>query len=156
MSGLASFFRNESRAALRRLAVSAALALCCGAAAAFLCLAGFIVALERYGAVDACLGAAVAFLIAAVILAVVRLALAERRRREADAAPALSALAADPRALLIGLQIAQVVGLKRLAPLLAVGAAAMAFSASRAAAGRRRAGRSRRDEADIAARNAPK
>ena len=155
MTGLASFFRKETRAALRRLAVSAALALCCGAAAAFLCVAGFIVALERYGAVDACLGAAAAFLVAAVILAAVRLMLAERRRREADAAPALSALA-DPRALLIGLQIAQVVGLKRLAPLLAVGAAAMAFSAARPAAGRRRAARSRRDEADIAARNAAK
>ena len=155
MTGLASFFRKETRAALRRLAVSAALALCCGAAAAFLCVAGFIVALERYGAVDACLGAAAAFLVAAVILAAVRLVLAERRRREAYAAPALSALA-DPRALLIGLQIAQVVGLKRLAPLLAVGAAAMAFSAARPAAGRRRAARSRRDEADIAARDAAK
>ena len=61
-----------------------------------------------------------------------------RRRHEAMAAAAPLAALADPRALLLVLQIAKTIGLKRVAPLLAIGAAAFAFGASR------RSGRVRR------------
>lgn len=142
MLGLGDLWRNELRAAVRRIVAAAACALCVAMAVALLCVAGFVVALERFGLVYACIAAAVAFLLAALLVAAVQAALAERRRRrrrEAAAAAPLAALA-DPRAILIGLQVAQTIGLKRLAPLLAVGAAAFALSASRRQAERRRAG----------------
>ena len=84
--------------------------------------------------VDACLVTAAAFLVAALLLATVEAALAERRRRrrrEALAAAAPLATLADPRAIFIALQIAQTVGFRRVAPLLAIGVTAFALGAAR-------------------------
>jgi len=141
MLGLGNLWRSESRAILRQIGLAVACLLCAAMAVAALCFAGFVVAWERFGLVNACLVAALGFLIAALVLAAIQAAFAERRRRrrhDAIAAAAPLATLADPRALLLGLQIAQAVGLKRVAPLLAIGAAAFAFGASR------RSGRVRR------------
>ena len=121
-------------------------------ALAFLCAALFIMALDRYGAVNTCLGAAVAFLVVAIILGIVQAALAERRRREAREAAATASLAAlaNPRMILLGLQIDQTIGLKRLAPLLVAGAAAFALAGARPDGGALREARRRRKAAATA------
>ena len=140
------------RAALRGAALVLACALAAAIALAFLCAALFIIALNRYGAVNTCLGAAVAFLVVAIILGTVQAALAERRRREArDAAAAVSLAAlANPRMILLGLQIAQTIGLKRLAPILVAGAAAFALAGARSDGGAQREARRRRRAAATA------
>lgn len=151
MLGLGNLWRSESRAALRQVALAAACVLCGMIAFAALCFAGFVVAWERFGLVNACLAAALVFFVAALLLGAAQAALVERRRRrrhEAIAAAAPLAALADPRALLLGLQIAQTIGLKRVAPLLAIGVAAFAFGASRRGANGRRARRvARREDA---------
>ena len=72
-----------------------------------------------------------------------------RRRRDAQARaalepPALSPLA-DPRVILVGLQIVQAIGFKRLLPIFAIAGAAFAL-AFRPSEGRRRGARARRYE----------
>ncbi len=134
--------KREARSALVLFALAAA-GLCAAAIAlGFVCAAAFIFALNRLGLVGACLIGAAVFLVATLILVAVYAALAARRRREelARAADARSSSAlADPRLVLLGLQIVQAVGVKRLLPILALGAAAFALGsgAMRARAGAR-------------------
>jgi hypothetical protein len=124
-------WKSEARGALRLSALAAA----CGGAAAialgFVCAAVFAFVLDRYGLVDACLVLAAIFLFATLILLAGYATLSVRRRREQReraAADARSAsVIADPRLLLLGLQIVQAVGVKRLLPILALGAAAFAL-----------------------------
>ena len=127
-------WKSEARGALRLLALAAA---CVGAAAialGFACAAAFVFVLNRYGLVDACLVGAAVFLVATLILLAAYAALAARRRREelaratADTRP--SSALADPRLVLLGLQIVQAVGVKRLLPIAALGAAAFALGSS--------------------------
>ena len=148
------------RSVARSVAIAAAGVLCATIALAFLCAALFIVALDRFGSVDACLGAAIIFLIVAAILGAIQAALAERRRRAAREAATSAALAAlsDPRAILLGLQMAKTIGPKRLLPLLAVAGAGVALANARpdpagvsARLGRRR----RRRQANGPNRDAP-
>ena len=140
LGGLFDFLRGP-RAAMRAFAIFAAAALCAVIAVAFLGAAAFVVALGRYGPVSACVGAAGVFLVLAVVLGAIQAAMAARRRREARQAAANASLAAlsDPRAILIGLQVAQAVGFKRLLPLLAIAGAAFAVANARSDPGRRRA-----------------
>ena len=140
MLGLGNLWRSESRVTLKLFVIALACALCAASAIALLCLAGFVAALERFGLVDACLVTAAAFLVAALLLGTVEAALAERRRRrrrEALAAAAPLATLADPRAIFIALQIAQTVGFRRVAPLLAIGVTAFALGAARRDGSRR-------------------
>ena len=139
-------FLRGPRAAMRAIAIFAVAALCSVIAVAFLGVAAFVVALERYGPVDACLGAAGVFLVLAVVLGAIQAAIAGRRRREARRAAANASLAAlsDPRAILIGLQVAQAVGFKRLLPLLAIAGAAFAVANARPGLDKRRAEARRR------------
>ena len=119
--------KREASGSLRLLALAAA---CIGAAAialGFLCAAAFVFVLNRYGLVDACLVGATIFLVATLILLAAYAALAARRRREEHARAAADARLsplADPRLVLLGLQIVQAVGVKRLLPIMALGAAA--------------------------------
>jgi hypothetical protein len=124
-------WKSEARGALRLSALAAA----CGSAAAialgFVCAAVFVFVLDRYGLVDACLVGAAIFLFAMLVLLAGYAALSVRRRREererATADARSSSVLADPRLLLLGLQIVQAVGVKRLLPILALGAAAFAL-----------------------------
>jgi len=93
----------------------------------------FVIALQRYGQVDACLAGAGVFLVATLTLLGIYAIYVARRRREAQARaalepPALSALA-DPRVILVALQMVQAIGFKRLLPILAIGGAAFALEA---------------------------
>jgi hypothetical protein len=137
--GLVDLLRRP-RAAVRTFAVFAAATLSAALAAAFLGAAAFVVVLDRYGPVHACVGAAGVFLVLAVVLAAVQAAIASRRRREARQAATNASLAAlsDPRAILIGLQVAQAVGFRRLLPLLAIAGTAFAVANARPSLGNRR------------------
>ena len=133
-------WRNEAKFRLRPIFVALACVLSAALALCFLFAAVFVIAVERHGAVDACLGSAALFLVVTAILAVIRAAFDARRRRRAveraaEATP-LSPLA-DPRTILISLQIIQAIGLKRLAPLLAVGGAAFVIALAQDPARRR-------------------
>jgi len=113
----------------------------------FLCAAAFVVALERYGLVDACLAGAGVFLVATMALLGTYAIYVARRRRDAQVRAALepppfSALA-DLRVILGGLQIVQAIGFKRLLPILAIGGAAFALASRPASEGRRRGARAR-------------
>lgn len=128
------------KGASRALLLSAIAGACAATAAialAFICAAAFIAALNRYGLVDACLVGAAVFLAATlVLLAVYTFAASRRRKRisQPTPEPQLGALA-DPRVVLLGLQIVKAVGIRRLVPLLALGGAAFALAA---ASGRQR------------------
>ncbi|HTR12924.1 MAG TPA: hypothetical protein VMI72_06615 [Roseiarcus sp.] len=145
-------WRAEAANSLRMMAIAAACLLMAGATFGFLCAAAFIAALYAYGPVYACLVGAGVFFFATVCLLALYAALAARRRRIAEqeaararaAAEAASPLA-DPRLILVGLQIVQAIGVRRLIPLLALGAAAFSLAA-RSGDGKRTARRSRRRE----------
>lgn len=124
-------WKSEARGALRLVVLAAACGFAAAIALGFLCAAAFVFVLNRSGPVDACLAGAGVFLVATLILLAAYAALAATRRRqerERAAAEARSSSAlGDPRFVLLGIQIAQAVGLRRLLPILALGAAAFAL-----------------------------
>ena len=139
--GLADRLKSEATFSLRAIAIAAAAGLAAAVGVGFLVAALFVRLAHRYGPVEACLACAALFLVAALLLLGINAILsarhrrAEEARRAAEAAAIPSALT-DPRLIVVGLQVAQAVGFKRLLPLLAIGGAAFAlFSRSR---GRRR------------------
>jgi len=134
-------WKKEAGGTLRLAAIAAAAFVAFAVTLAFLCAAAFVVALDRYGLTDACLAGAGVFLAATIVLLGVYAGIAAKRRREAKLRAALEAAApsplADPRIILMGLQIVQAIGVKRLLPILAVGGAAFALSARPRSARRR-------------------
>ena len=122
--------KREARSALALFALAAA-GLGAGAIAlGFLCAAGFIYAL-RLGPIYACLIAFGVFLLGALFFVAVYAAFSVRRRRikrERGAAEAASSPFTDPRLLVLGLRLVQAVGLRRLLPIMALGAAAFALA----------------------------
>ena len=128
-------WKTQARTAVRLFVLAAA---CAGAAAialGFLCAAGFIYALGQFGPVYACLIAAGVFVVAMLVFLVGYGAVAAaRRRKERERAAAdtrSQSPLADPKLVMLGLQIAQAVGVRRLLPILALGVAAFALSAGR-------------------------
>ncbi len=140
-------WKNDARGALWLVVIAAAALATATVALSFLCAAAFVVALERYGLVAACLAGAGVFLLATLALLGAYAIYAARRRRDAEARaasepPPLSALA-DPRVIMVGLQIVQAIGVKRLLPILAVAGAAFALASRPASEGRRGGARAR-------------
>jgi len=124
---LSDRWRKEAVSAARLAAIAAAGVASAGVALVFLTAAAFVAILERYGLIDACLAGAAAFLAATVIMLVVYAGVAASSRQEARAIAEPSSPPsplADPRLILVGLQVAQAIGFKRLLPILAVGGAA--------------------------------
>ncbi|WFU41819.1 hypothetical protein QA640_04760 [Bradyrhizobium sp. CB82] len=119
---------------LTSLAAAAALALFI--TTAFLCAAVFILVLQNYGPVQACLaGAGVFFLLT---LAAAGSYLAYKRKTEKRLAAeraarsATQSMLADPMLIATGLQVVRAIGVKRLLPILAIGGVALGIMASRA------------------------
>jgi hypothetical protein len=125
-------WKNEARGTPGLLALAAACACAAAIALGFVCAAGFVFALDRYGLVDACLVGAGVFVAATVILLAAYVILAARHRREERARAAIEARSssplADPRLVLLAVRIVQSVGMRRLIPLLALGAAAFVLA----------------------------
>ncbi|HEY7844362.1 MAG TPA: hypothetical protein VID30_11880 [Bradyrhizobium sp.] len=119
--------------ALRQTSLAAMAAICLFITTAFLIAAAFIVVLDRYGPVEACLTGAGLFFIVTLIAAGVYMV--RKRQIEARAAArakaAAHSLLADPALLATGIQIVRLVGVKRLVPILAIGGLALGLMASR-------------------------
>jgi hypothetical protein len=125
-------WKSDARGTLRLLALATACACAAAVALGFVCAAGFVFALDRYGLVDACLVGATVFVAAALVLLAAYVILAARRRRQERARASVEARSssalADPRLVLLAVQIVQTIGVRRLIPLLALGAAAFAIA----------------------------
>jgi len=102
-------------------------------AGVFLCAAGFIYISREYGSIYACLAGAALFLVVALIVLAIhgeQKRRAEARRKEA-AKRASQSILTDPALLATGLQLARVVGVKRLLPVIVLGGLALGLLASR-------------------------
>ena len=126
-------FKVSTGTAVRQTSLAAMAAICLFITTAFLVAAAFIAVLNRYGPVEACLTAAGLFFIVTLIAAVTYMV--RKRQIEARAAARAKAAArsplADPALLATGLQIARLVGVKRLLPILAIGGLALGLMAGR-------------------------
>lgn len=99
----------------------------------FLCAAAFVLVLQNYGLIPACLaGAAFFFLITLISVVTYEMRRnALRKRAEAAAKAATHSVLADPMMVAAGLQVARAIGFKKLIPLLAIGGLALGLMASR-------------------------
>jgi hypothetical protein len=121
-------------AALRLTSLAAAVAFALFVTICFLCAAAFVMVLQTYGLVQACLAGAAAFFVVALIAAGCFLAYRKKLQKDAAKAPKSTpqTLLTDPMLLAAGLNLARAVGVKRLLPVLAVGGLALGLMAGRA------------------------
>jgi hypothetical protein len=126
-------FKASTGTAVRQTSLAAIAGLALFITTAFLCAAAFVVVLDRYGLVQACLAGAGLFFIIAMIAALSFIV--RKRQIEARAAQRAKSVAhsmlADPVLVATGLQIVRAIGVKRLVPILAVGGLALGILASR-------------------------
>ena len=126
-------FKTNTSTTLRLSALVVANILALTVAGVFLCAAGFIYISHVYGSIYACLAGAALFLVLALVVLAIhgeQKRRAEARRREA-AKRASQSILTDPALLATGLQLARVVGIKRLLPVIALGGLALGLMASR-------------------------
>jgi hypothetical protein len=122
--------------AMRQTSLAAIVAFALFVTIAFLCAAGFVVVLDRYGLVQACLaGAGLFFVVALIAAACYMIRKRQIEVQAAERAKSARSLFADPMVIATGLQIVRAVGVKRLLPLLAVGGLALGLLASRSPTG---------------------
>ena len=130
-------FKVSTGIAVRQTSLAAIAAFALFITIAFLCAAAFVVVLDRYGLVQACLAGAGLFFIVTLIAAasyMVRKRQIEARaalRAKAAAQSTAHSLLADPMLLASGLQLVRAIGIKRLVPILAVAGLALGVMASR-------------------------
>jgi hypothetical protein len=130
-------FKVSTGIAVRQTSLAAIAAFALFITTAFLCAAAFVVVLDRYGLVQACLAGAGLFFIVTLIAAasyMVRKRQIEARaalRAKAAAQSTAHSLLADPMLLASGLQLVRAIGIKRLVPILAVAGLALGIMASR-------------------------
>jgi hypothetical protein len=133
-------FKDSTGTALRLTSLAAAVALALFITTSFLCAAAFVLVLQRYGLVEACLTGAGVFLVVTAIAAgcytvrknqvEARAALVKARAAE-HAKSAVQAALADPMLVAAGIQMIRAIGIKKLIPILAVGGLALGLLASR-------------------------
>jgi uncharacterized membrane protein (DUF441 family) len=126
-------FKDSLSRALQLTSLAAAIALALSIAISFLCAAGFVYMLQRYGLIEACLsGAAVFFVVTLIVAAcyLVRSRQVKARAAESRKSSVQSALA-DPMVVAAGLQMVRAIGVKKLIPILAVGGLALGLLMSR-------------------------
>jgi hypothetical protein len=126
-------FKETTGAALRLTSLAAAAAVALFITLSFLCAAAFVVVLDTYGLVQACLAGAAVFFVVTLIAASIYIARKKQAEARAKTAAksAMHTALADPMVIAAGLQVIRAVGIKRLIPLLAVGGLALGFLASR-------------------------
>ena len=133
-------FKKSTGSALRLTSLAAAAALALFVTTSFLCAAAFVLVLDKYGLVQACLAGAAVFFIVSLIAAFSYIARKKQIEKEAKARAqeaarsATHSVLADPMLVAAGLQVIRAIGVKRLIPILAVGGIALGFLASRSAA----------------------
>jgi hypothetical protein len=125
-------FRDRTGSALKLTSFAAAAAIALFITISFLCAAVFVVVLDRYGLMQACLAGAGIFFVVAMIALVcyaVRKRQLEARAAERAKSAVRSALA-DPMVVAVGLQLVRAIGVRKLIPILAVGGLALGLLAS--------------------------
>lgn len=133
-------FKESTGSALRLTSLAAAAALALFVTTSFLCAAAFVLVLDKYGLVQACLAGAAIFFVVSLIAAFSYIARKkqiekEARARAAEAArSAVHSALADPMLMAAGIQVIRAIGIKKLIPILAVGGIALGFLVSRNAA----------------------
>ncbi|WP_213773448.1 hypothetical protein [Bradyrhizobium sp. dw_78] len=126
-------FKQAAGTAIRLTSLAAMAAAALLVVICFLCAAAFIIVLQRYGPVEACLTGAAIFFVIALITAGYYMARKSRiRARAAEAAKsATRSPLADPMLVAAAIQVVRAVGIRRLVPLLAVGGLALGLMAGR-------------------------
>ena len=133
MQTLIDDLKHSTGVALRLTSLIAGVAISLFVTSSFLCAAAFVFVLQRFGLVFACLTGAGIFLVLTLITGGCYL-YAKRRSKSSPVRTAKSATAiamSDPMMIATVLQIVRAVGVKRLLPLLAVGAIAFGLIAQR-------------------------
>jgi hypothetical protein len=126
-------FKDSTGVVMRQTFLVAAAALALFITTSFLCAAAFVLVLQRYGLIEACLTGAAVFFVVALIAAIsymVRKKQVKVRATETAKSAMQSALA-DPMLVATGIQVIRAIGIKRLIPILAVGGLALGLLASR-------------------------
>ncbi len=129
-------FKDSTGTALRLTSLAAAAAVALFVTTSFLCAAAFIVVLNRYGPVQACLTGAAIFFVVTMIAAISYMVRKNQIKVHAEQAAKSTAqsLLADPMLVAAGIQVVRAIGIKKLIPILAVGGLALGFMMSRGAA----------------------
>lgn len=118
------------RAAAQTSGVVVAAAFTALATLSFLCAAGFVFVLDRYGLIIACLAGAGVFFVVTLFLLIWLEALHRRAARPKEAArSAMQTALADPMVIAAGLQLVRTIGIKRLIPMVALGGVALGLLA---------------------------
>ncbi len=125
--------KDSTGTAVRLTSFALGVAVCSFITVGFLCAAAFVVVLERYGLLYACLAGAGVFFIATLIAAICYAAGKRNARRKPveEEKSALHSALSDPMVLAVGLQVIRSVGVKRLIPLLAVAGVAFGLMSQR-------------------------
>ncbi|MCF2525292.1 hypothetical protein [Bradyrhizobium sp. G127] len=127
-------FRESAGSALRLTSLAIAVAVSLFITTGFLCAAAFVFVLQKYGLLQACFAGAGVFFVATLLAAMsysVRKRQIQEKPVEAVKSTMQSALS-DPMVLAAGLQIVQIIGVKRIIiPLVAVGGIALGLMATR-------------------------
>jgi hypothetical protein len=111
-------FKGQAGTALRLTSLAAAAAIALFVTTAFLCAAAFILALEKYGPVEACLTGAAIFFVVTLIVAgsyMVRKRQISLRAQAAAKSTAQTMLA-DPMVVAACLQLVRTIGIKKADP----------------------------------------
>ncbi len=127
-------FRDSTGNALRLTSLAGAAAVALFITTSFLCAAAFVFVLEKYGLVEACLAGAAIFFVVTLIAAACYMARKKEIERcvaeaRSEAKSSVQTVLADPMLLTAGIQLVRAVGIKRLIPILAVGALALGLLA---------------------------
>jgi fatty acid desaturase len=129
--------KESTGSALRLTSLAAAAALALFVTTSFLCAAAFVLVLDKYGLVQACLAGAAVFFVVSLIAAFSYIARKKQIEKQAKvraaeaARSAVHSALADPMLVAAGLHVIRAIGVKRLIPILAVGGIALGFLASR-------------------------
>ncbi len=126
-------FKDSTGTALRLTSLAAAAAVALLITTSFLCAAAFVLVLQKYGPVYACLtGAGIFFVVTMVAAAsyMMRKRKIETRVKETTKSAAQTMLA-DPMLVAAGIQLVRAIGIKKLIPIIAVGGLALGYLASR-------------------------
>jgi len=130
----AAYVKSQATYSIRAIVILAVAALAVVVAIGFLIAALFVRLAHVFGPIEACLACAGLFLVLALTAMGINGILSARHKRMEEARRAALAAAApsmlsDPRLIMVGVQVAQAIGFKRLLPLLAVGGAAFVLVA---------------------------
>ena len=129
-------FKDGAGQTARMTALVVSVAVSLFVTTSFLCAAAFVAVLNRYGLIEACLtGAGIFFVVTLLAAGSYALRKQQARKRIADvpkqAKSSIQSMMPDPMVIASALPIIRAIGLKKLIPILAVGALAFGFLAAR-------------------------